>query len=187
MASAGNLINHKRANGLSADTQRDFTSGGAEVQQERTTAGMEVPRSFHPGLAHDPPHVKAQSPAHQWYSLNRSPRIAVRVDRRVVLVYPAEISAVEAQGNYVILRQRNASFMLRESLTRVAEELAPYGFLRIHRSSVVNGASVMEIRALSTGDYVLRLKEGRQYLVSRSYKKNLRLLADLWLGLAMIQ
>jgi DNA-binding LytR/AlgR family response regulator len=188
MASAGNLIHQqKRPDGLSGDARRNFTCGGATVQQERTAEGMELLPSFRHGLAHDSLDLRAQSPTNQSYSLNRSHRIAIKADRRIILVDPAEISAVEAQGNYVILRQRNTSFMVRESLAGVAQQLEPYGFLRIHRSSVVNGASVMEIRALSTGEYALRVKDGRQYLVSRSYKKNLRLLADLWLGLSMIQ
>ena len=188
MASAGNLINqHKRPNGFSGRTRRNFTASGAALQQERTAEGMELLWPAGHGLAHESLHSGAQSRTNPSYGLNRPPRIAIKADRRIVLVDPAEISAVEAQGNYVILRQKNTSFMVRESLSSVAEELEPYGFLRIHRSSVVNGASVMEIRALTTGEYVLRLKEGRQYLVSRSYKKNLRLLADLWFGLSTMQ
>jgi DNA-binding LytR/AlgR family response regulator len=57
-----------------------------------------------------------------------------------------------------------------------------YGFdslgARIHRSVVVNISAVEEIQPLPTGEYRLRVKGGKGYLVTRTYKHNLRDLAD---------
>jgi two-component system, LytTR family, response regulator len=64
----------------------------------------------------------------------------------------------------------------------MAEKLKPYGFIRIHRSVVVNISAVEEIRPLPTGEYRLRVKGGKEYLVTRTYKHNLRDLAQLWIG-----
>lgn len=64
----------------------------------------------------------------------------------------------------------------------MAEKLKPYGFIRIHRSVVVNSSFVEEIQPWSTGEYVLRIKGGKEYTVTRMYKKNLRPLARLWVG-----
>jgi two-component system LytT family response regulator len=64
----------------------------------------------------------------------------------------------------------------------MAEKLKPYGFIRIHRSVVVNTSAVEEIQPLTTGEYRLRVKGGKQYLVTRTYKDNLRDLAQLWVG-----
>jgi two-component system LytT family response regulator len=65
----------------------------------------------------------------------------------------------------------------------MAEKLKPYGFIRIHRSVVVNISAVEEIQPLPTGEYRLRLKGGTEYVVTRTYKHNLRNLAQLWVGL----
>jgi two-component system LytT family response regulator len=66
----------------------------------------------------------------------------------------------------------------------MAEKLKPYGFIRIHRSVVVNISAVEEIQPLPlpTGEYRLRAKGGKQYLVTRTYKHNLRDLAQPWVG-----
>jgi two-component system LytT family response regulator len=94
----------------------------------------------------------------------------------------AEIVAVEAEGNYVSLRHRPNPSLLRESLSSMAAKLKPYGFIRIHRSVVVNISAVEEIQPLPTGEYRLRVKGGKEYLVTRTYKDNLRDLAQLWVG-----
>jgi two-component system LytT family response regulator len=64
----------------------------------------------------------------------------------------------------------------------MAEKLKPYGFIRIHRSALVNISAVEEIQPLPTGEYRLRVKDGKEYLVTRTYKHNLRDLAQLWVG-----
>ena len=89
---------------------------------------------------------------------------------------------VEAEGNYVLLQRETGSYLLHESISAIAEKLKPYGFVRIHRSVLVNAAFVQEIRPCATGEYELRLKSGKQYTVTRSYKKNLRSLAEFWIG-----
>jgi two-component system LytT family response regulator len=64
----------------------------------------------------------------------------------------------------------------------MAEKLKPYGFIRIHRSVVVNISAVEEIQPLPTGECSLHVKGGKKYLVTRKYKYNLRDLAQLWVG-----
>lgn len=112
----------------------------------------------------------------------QSARIAVMAKGRILFLDLAEIVAVEAEGNYVSLQHRPNPYLLRESLSSMAEKLRPYGFIRIHRSVVVNISDVEEIQPLPTGEYRLRVKGGKEYLVTRTYKDNLRDLAQLWVG-----
>jgi DNA-binding LytR/AlgR family response regulator len=109
-------------------------------------------------------------------------RIAFKAKDRILFLDLAEIVAVQAEGNYVSLRHRPNAYLLRESLSSMAEKLKPYGFIRIHRSVVVNISAVEEIQPLPTGEYRLRVKDGKEYLVTRTYKDNLRDLAQLWVG-----
>jgi DNA-binding LytR/AlgR family response regulator len=46
----------------------------------------------------------------------------------------------------------------------------------------VNISAVVEIQPLPTGEYTLRVKGGKEYLVTRTYKDSLRDLAQLWVG-----
>ena len=56
------------------------------------------------------------------------------------------------------------------------------GFLRIHRSVIVNSAAVQEIHPCDTGEYMLRTRGGKEYTVSRTYKSNLKNIAQFWVG-----
>lgn len=111
-----------------------------------------------------------------------TPRIAFKAKGRILFLELTEIVAVEAEGNYVSLRRRQRPYLLRESLSSMAQKLRPYGFIRIHRSVIVNISAVEEIRPLPTGEYRLRVKDGKEYLVTRTYKDSLRDLAQLWVG-----
>ena len=112
----------------------------------------------------------------------QEPRIAFKEKGRILLLDLAGILAVQAEGNYVLLQHRPNPYLVHESLSSMAEKLKPYGFIRIHRSVVVNSSAVEEIQPLPTGEYRLRLKGGKEYLVTRTYKHNLRDLAQLWVG-----
>jgi DNA-binding LytR/AlgR family response regulator len=112
----------------------------------------------------------------------QAPRIAFKAKGSILLLDLAEILAVEAEGNYVSLRLRTNSYLVHESLSSMAEKLKPYGFIRTHRSVVVNISAVEQIQPLPTGEHRLRVKGGKEYLVTRTYKHNLRDLAQLWVG-----
>jgi DNA-binding LytR/AlgR family response regulator len=112
----------------------------------------------------------------------QAPRIAFKAKGSILLLNLDDIVAVQAEGNYVSLRHRTHPYLVHESLSSMAEKLKPYGFIRIHRSAVVNISAVEEIQPLPTGEYRLRLKGGKEYLVTRRYKHCLRDMAQLWVG-----
>ena len=125
-----------------------------------------------------------------------APRIAFKAKGKILFLDLAEIVAVQAEGNYVSLQQiipiqsnrllQPNPYLVHESLSSMAEKLKPYGFIRIHRSVVVNISAVEEIQPLPTGEYRLRVRGGKEYLVTRTYKHNLRDLAQLWVGTELI-
>jgi two-component system LytT family response regulator len=110
------------------------------------------------------------------------PRIAIKSKGRILIINPGDVVAVQAEGNYVLLQRESGSYLLRESISELAEKLKPYGFIRIHRSVLVNTSFVEEIKPYLTGEYGLRIKGGREYTVTRKYKKNLKSLAEFWIG-----
>jgi len=111
-----------------------------------------------------------------------SPRIAIKVRGRIVFVNCSDIVSVQAEGNYVSLQRDSVSYLLREPISHIADKLEPYGFIRIHRSVLVNSAYVDEIKPRSTGEYFVRVRNGKQFTVTRTYKKNLKSLAEFWIG-----
>lgn len=126
--------------------------------------------------------VELMPQLHQLTQQNRS-KIGIKSNGRILFVDPQDVVAVQAEGNYVLLQRQKGSDLLRESISSLAEKLKAYGFVRIHRSLLVNASFVQEIRPQTvTGEYVLRLNDGRDFIVTRTYKKNLRSLARFWIG-----
>lgn len=110
------------------------------------------------------------------------PRVAIKVKGKILFLNLGDVIAVQAEGNYVSLQRKSDSHLLRESISVLAQRLEPYGFVRIHRSVLVNTAFVEEIRAYPTGEYGLRVQGGKEYTVTRTYKQNLKSLAEFWIG-----
>jgi hypothetical protein len=116
-------------------------------------------------------------------AMGKSARVAVKAKRKILFIDVADVIAVEARGKHVLLLRTASSHMLRDSISTMEEKLNLHGFVRIHRSVLVNAAMVEEMHPSSTGEYVLRVRGGREFTVTRTYRKNLQLLAQLWIGM----
>lgn len=122
------------------------------------------------------------SDVHQ-LSAQRPRRIAIKVQGRILFINPAEIMFVQAEGNYVLLQTGHGSYLLREPMNQVEQKLERFGFIRIHRSVIVNCAFVKEYQPCYTGEYSLKMVNGKEFTVTRTYKKNLKQLASDSIGL----
>jgi len=121
-------------------------------------------------------------PGPQALAKPQSLRVAIKVRGKIFFINLCDVVAVQAEGKSVLLQQPLSSYLLHESISVVAERLETHGFIRIHRSVLVNTSSVEQIRPLSTGEYCLRVEGGKEYTVTRTYKKNLKSLAEFWIG-----
>jgi len=101
-------------------------------------------------------------------------RFLVKKLGREFLVKVDDIDWIEAAGNYVNLNVGTRSFPLRETMTGIEEKLSASGFVRVHRSAIVNLDRVAEIVPFDTGDGEARLRSDVRVPVSRRYRKILR-------------
>lgn len=118
--------------------------------------------------------------------VNEVARIAVKADGRVLFVDPTEVVVAKAQGNYVALVHKFGCYLVRETMATAEQKLTPLGFVRIHRSILVNTTLVKDLRRDNTGTYVLRTTDGREHPVGRAYKDNLKAIARSWLGVELV-
>lgn len=108
-------------------------------------------------------------------------RIAIRVAGKVILTESNQVICVESRGNRVLVRTFLGSHSASESVLALEQKLKPYGFLRIHRSTIVNEALVEEIRVSKSGAMRLRVRGmDREYSVSRKYSELVSRLAPAW-------
>ncbi len=82
----------------------------------------------------------------------------IRDGAKVVRTPVADILAISSAGNYVeFVLADGRKPLMRSSLTAIEAELAPHGFVRTHRSWLVNAARVTELRPEKSGDYAVGL------------------------------
>jgi LytTr DNA-binding domain len=86
----------------------------------------------------------------------------IRDGGKVIRARTSDIAAAMAAGNYVEFHMVDGRRpLMRTTLASVEAELAPHGFVRTHRSWLVNAACVRELKAEGgSGDHRLEL-EGR--------------------------
>jgi DNA-binding LytR/AlgR family response regulator len=84
----------------------------------------------------------------------------------------AAVRWVEAQGDYARLHTADGSHLVRVSLATLAERWADAGFVRIHRSYLVQIRLIAELRLTGSG-YVVRV-DGAELPVSRRHTRELK-------------
>jgi LytTr DNA-binding domain len=112
----------------------------------------------------------------------KAAKMAIKTKGKIILIDPADMMAVEAEGNHVVLRRECDSYLLRQSISNMEAKLKGCGFVRIHRSVLVNASWVEEIRPSAARNCLLVVSGKKEYTVSRTYKKNLKCLAESWIG-----
>jgi two-component system, LytTR family, response regulator len=130
---------------------RSFLAGGARRELEQQYAGL-----LRATAAQD------------------SPCILVKKRERVLVLRPEEIDFVEAWGDYVRLRVSTDTHVLRATLTEMERKLGAQGFVRIHRSRLVNWQRVREFVADREHDPVVVLRNGTKLEASPAYLKDLQ-------------
>src|SRR5215467_8143102 len=109
-------------------------------------------------------------------------RIAIKAKGRVLFLDPLELIVARAEENYVALVHKSGAYLVRVTMATTEKKLIPFGFVRIHRSILVNTTLVKDLRRDNTGTYVLRTTDGSEHPVGRAYRGNLKVIAKSWLG-----
>jgi len=100
--------------------------------------------------------------------------LLVKRDDRVLVLQPPEIDWIESDGDYVRIHAGAETHFTRMKLTEIERRLAPEGFVRIHRSRLVNLSHVKEFRPLSRGASVVVMKNGTRLDASYAYLKEMQ-------------
>jgi DNA-binding LytR/AlgR family response regulator len=97
----------------------------------------------------------------------------IRDGARLTRVSLADILAVASAGNYVEFVLRDGRrLLMRSPLSALESELGPRGFLRTHRSWLVNAAKMTALKPEGSGDYTVEL-EGISAPLSRRFPEAL--------------
>ena len=101
-------------------------------------------------------------------------RVFVRTGQRLVPIRLADVSRLDADGDYVALVVDGRRHLLGMTLGALLPRLDATRFIRIHRSHVVNLDWVTGIRPHDAGRYLVELRDGARIIASRSGTQALR-------------
>lgn len=100
--------------------------------------------------------------------------LALKQGSKISLVQMDDIRYIEASGYYIeVYTSESKRLLLRESMTNMLEQLGKANFIRIHRSTIINTDFLAEIQHTGAGDVVTKMKDGKTFRVSKSYKEAL--------------
>jgi two-component system, LytTR family, response regulator len=100
-------------------------------------------------------------------------RIVFKSRGRILFLPVSDIRWIGAEGNYVRLSTATETHLLRETMAHLEERLDPRGFLRVHRSFIVNLKYVKEVRREGSGESVVIMDSGYKVALGRSYRASL--------------
>jgi two-component system LytT family response regulator len=98
-------------------------------------------------------------------------RLPIKANGRIVVIRLADIDWIEADRDYVSVHVGGGkTWLMRETIAAVELRLALSGFVRIHRSAIVNAERVKELRPRDKGEYTVVLNDGTELKLSRNYR-----------------
>lgn len=89
----------------------------------------------------------------------RQGKLPVEWEGRTIILNTQDIRYACAQGDYTFIRTYQDEYKTRYSLAELAERLVPAGFLRVHRSFLVNLDHILEVHPFFGGTYVVVLDD----------------------------
>jgi two-component system LytT family response regulator len=108
-------------------------------------------------------------------SIPPSERLVVRDGDRLSFIEIDHVEWFESAGNYVRVHSGGKSYLMRNTMDRIAQRLAGRpNFVRVRRSALVNVRAIATIERYGKGAYVVQLRNGAKIISSRYYQPSLR-------------
>src|SRR2546423_5242484 len=105
-------------------------------------------------------------------------RLVIRARGKVSFLKPSEIDWIEADGKHARLHAGRDTHVLRHTLSRLEQRLAPHGFVRVHRSAIVNVDRIKELQPWFHGEHVVILNDGTNLTSSATHTQALHRIVD---------
>jgi hypothetical protein len=100
------------------------------------------------------------------------PVLNVPTRQGTLAVRASDIEYIKAAGNYVELVTGNRTLLIRTTLQELSDQLRAVGFLRVHRSVLVNPLHVVATRRGRRGRRVIEVRSGAELPVGRQFRDN---------------
>ncbi|MBS0421348.1 MAG: response regulator [Proteobacteria bacterium] len=113
--------------------------------------------------------------AHSAQSANAAAeRLVIKSRGQVIFLKVTDIDWIEAAGYYACLHVGGETHIIRRTLSDLEHDLEEQGFVRIHRSTIVNLERVAGLVLQAEGEYQVVLTSKVQLPLSRRFRKHLQ-------------
>jgi two-component system LytT family response regulator len=100
-------------------------------------------------------------------------KVLVKSGERLTFLETNKVEWISSEGNYVCFHVEKASYLMRETISNLEQQLDPSLFLRINRSVIINIDRVKELHQMFHGDYKVILSDNSQFTLSRRFRDRL--------------
>lgn len=97
-------------------------------------------------------------------------RLSIKEEEGIVFVPVEQVLWIEAANKYVVIHLNDRTYISRQTIQSLEDELDPKQFVRIHRSILVRKSAVRGLHPLFHGDYIVRLVNGAEVMLSRNFR-----------------
>jgi two-component system LytT family response regulator len=104
---------------------------------------------------------------------NKPVTVTIKDGSKIFIIGSVDILFIESHGNYASVVTKERKYLYKETLSALEELLSAVGFIRIHKSYIVNRAYIKELHSHYNGDYTVLLKTGHELKLSRNYRDQL--------------
>ena len=101
-------------------------------------------------------------------SVESNLRLVVKREGGVTLLPVADIECLEAEGNVVVVHTSQETYRIRIPLSQLLERLTGFGFIRIHRSTVVRLTAIVGIEKGAYRKAFATLRSGLSLEIGRA-------------------
>jgi two-component system, LytTR family, response regulator len=101
-------------------------------------------------------------------------RLTIRSRNGVQFVRVQDVDWLEADRNYTVLHLGTQALRIREAISELESQLGAAGFVRVHRSIIVNGDRIFRLEPWAHGEYVIVLRNGTKVVSGRGYGERVR-------------
>jgi two-component system, LytTR family, response regulator len=101
-------------------------------------------------------------------------RLTIRSRNGIQFVRVQDIDWLEADRNYTVLHLGTQALRIRETISELESQLGAAGFVRVHRSIIVNADRIFRLEPWAHGEYVIVLRNGTKVISGRGYGERVR-------------
>lgn len=107
-------------------------------------------------------------------------RITVKDGSRIHLISTSDLLYIQACGDYVTLVTADGQYVKEQTMKYLETHLPATGFVRVHRSTIVNVTQISRVELFGKENYRLLLKNGIKLRVSHSGYRLLKEWVELY-------